>query len=44
MALKAKRCLIIALLLISGFVAGNLAVRMFMNLLMGGIMFGGDIL
>ena len=39
-----KRLLIIGVIAIIGFVLGRLAFRAFLNLLMGGTMFGGNIL
>ncbi len=39
-----KRLLIIGVIAIIGFVLGHLAFRAFLNLLMGGTMFGGNIL
>ena len=39
-----KRLIIIFVLIIAGIVLGRLAVRGFMNLLLGGTLFGGNIL
>lgn len=39
-----KRLLIIGVIAIIGFILGRLAFRAFLNLLMGGTMFGGNIL
>lgn len=44
MSIRVKRIIIIAIIIIVGFILGRLAVRAFMNLLLGGILFGGDIL
>lgn len=44
MTLTQKRLIIVAVLIIAGIVLGRLAVRGFMNLLLGGTMFGGNIL
>ncbi len=44
MSIMTKRLIILAILIIVGIVLGRLAVRGFMNLLMGGTMFGGNIL
>ena len=43
MSIMTKRLIILAILIIVGIVLGRLAVRGFMNLLMG-TMFGGNIL
>ena len=43
MSIMTKRLIILAILIIVGIVLGRLAVRGFMNLLMGGTMFGGNI-
>ena len=44
MTLIQKRLIILAVIVIVGIVLGRLAVRGFLNLLMGGTMFGGNIL
>ena len=44
MTLTAKRILILVAILLIGFVLGRLAVRALMNLLLGGTLFGGNIL
>ena len=44
MSIMTKRLIILAILIIVGIVLGRLAVRGFINLLMGGTMFGGNIL
>lgn len=44
MGLTQKRMIILAIIIIVGIVLGRLAVRAFMNLMMGGTMFGGNIL
>ena len=44
MTLTQRRLIIIVILIIVGIVLGRLAVRGFLNLLMGGTMFGGNIL
>ena len=44
MSLTAKRIIIIAVIVVVAFVLGRLAVRAFMNLLLGGTLFGGDFL
>ena len=44
MSLTAKRILIIAVIVVVAFVLGRLAVRAFLNLLLGGTLFGGDFL
>lgn len=44
MSIMTKRLIILAILIIVGIVLGRLAVRRFMNLLMGGTMFWGNIL
>lgn len=44
MTLIHKRLIIIFVLIIAGIVLGRLAVRGFMNLLLGGTLFGGNIL
>lgn len=42
MTLIPKRLIIIFVLIIAGIVLGRLAVRGFMNLLLGGTLFGGN--
>ena len=44
MTLIPKRLIIIFVLIIAGIVLGRLAVRGFKNLLLGGTLFGGNIL
>lgn len=44
MTLIPKRLIIIFVLIIAGIVLGRLAVRGVMNLLLGGTLFGGNIL
>lgn len=44
MTLIPKMLIIIFVLIIAGIVLGRLAVRGFMNLLLGGTLFGGNIL
>lgn len=44
MSLQMKQILLLAVTLLTGFVLGRLAVRAFMNLLVGGTMFGGNFL
>ena len=44
MALVQKRWAIILIIAAAAFLFGRLAVRAFMNLLMGGTLFGGNIL
>lgn len=44
MTLIPKRLISIFVLIIAGIVLGRLAVRGFMNLLLGGTLFGGNIL
>ena len=44
MTLIPKRLIIIFVLIVAGIVLGRLAVRGFMNLLLGGTLFGGNIL
>ena len=39
-----KRKIILAVLVITGFVCGRLLVRFVLNMLLGGTMFGGDFL
>lgn len=44
MSLKAKRVIILCIIIIIAFCLGRLAVRAFLNLLLGGTMFGGNFL
>ena len=44
MSIEAKRIIVIAALVGIGFVLGRLAVRAFMNTLLGGTLFGGNFL
>ena len=44
MSIIAKRIIILAVIVVVGFVLGRLAVREFMNLLLGGSLFGGNFL
>ena len=44
MTLIQTRLMILAIIIIVGIVLGRLAVRGFLNLLMGGTLFGGNIL
>ena len=44
MSILAKRLIILAVVVIAGLVLGRLAVRAFMNLLLGGTLFGGNFL
>ena len=44
MSLTTKRCVILTVIVIVAFVAGRLAVRAFLNLMLGGTLFGGDFL
>lgn len=44
MSMLTKRLLILAVVVIAGLVLGRLAVRAFMNLLLGGTLFGGNFL
>lgn len=39
-----KRLLILAVIALAGFVLGRLAVRAALNLLVGGVLFGGNFL
>lgn len=39
-----KRWIILLIIMLAGFVAGRLAVRGFLNMLLGGTLFGGNIL
>lgn len=44
MVLTKNRILILAIVIIVGIILGRLAVRAVMNLMLGGTMFGGNIL
>ena len=44
MTLTTKRVLILSAILLIGLVLGRLAVRALMNLLLGGTLFGGNVL
>ena len=44
MAIGLKRTIILIMIIAAGFVTGRLAVRAFMNLLLGGTLFGGNFL
>ena len=44
MSMMMKRLIILAVIIAVGFILGRLAVRGFLNLLMGGTLFGGNIL
>ena len=44
MTLIQRRLIILAIIIIVGIVLGRLAVRGFLNFLLGGTMFGGNIL
>ena len=44
MTLTQKRILILIVVIIAGIILGRLAVRAVMNLMLGGTMFGGNIL
>ena len=44
MTLTQKRILILIIVIIAGIILGRLAVRAVMNLMLGGTMFGGNIL
>ena len=44
MSIGMKRIIVIAVLVILGFVLGRLGVRAFMNTLLGGTLFGGNFL
>lgn len=39
-----KRLIILAVVIVVGIVAGRLAMRAFMNLMLGGTLFGGNFL
>ena len=42
--LTMKRNIILAIVMIAGLILGRLAVRMFINLMVGGSLFGGNFL
>lgn len=44
MSLKKRRALLISSLIILGWILGRLCVRAVLNMLLGGTMFGGDLL
>lgn len=44
MTLTQKRIIILLVVMVIAFVLGRLAVREFMNLMMGGTLFGGNFL
>ena len=44
MTITKKRILILAIVIIAGIILGRLAVRAVMNLMLGGTLFGGNIL
>ena len=44
MSIGAKRAVILAVVILTGIVLGRLAVRAALNLLVGGTLFGGNIL
>lgn len=44
MSITTKKFIIISIIALIGFVLGRLAVRALLNLLLGGTMFGGNIL
>ena len=44
MSATAKRILVIAIIVVVAFVLGRLAFRAFLNLMLGGTLFGGDFL
>lgn len=44
MSLQMKQRILLAVILLTGFVWGRLAVRALLNLLVGGTMFGGNFL
>ena len=44
MPITVKRMMIIAIIVLAGFIFGRLAVRAGMNLLLGGTLFGGNLL
>lgn len=44
MTFTKKRIVILAIVIIAGIILGRLAVRVVMNLMLGGTLFGGNIL
>lgn len=42
--MSSKRWIILGIVIICGFILGRLAFRAFLNLMLGGTMFGGNIL
>lgn len=44
MSLTAKRIIILIIVILIAFALGRLAFRFFLNLMLGGTMFGGDFL
>ena len=44
MIMTSKRMIILAVIIVVGFVLGRLAVREVLNLMLGGTLFGGNIL
>ncbi len=44
MTLTQKRCILLLVLALLGVVLGRLAVRAFLNILLGGTLFGGNFL
>lgn len=44
MILTKKRWIILLIIVVAGFILGRLSVRAFMNLLLGGTLFGGNFL
>lgn len=44
MTLTQKRIIILLIIVITGFLLGRLAIRAFMNLMIGGSLFGGNFL
>lgn len=44
MSITTKRILILAIIVVVAAVLGRLAVRAFMNMLLGGTLFGGNLL
>ena len=44
MSLATKRLIILCIIIVVAFLLGRLAVRAFMNLLLGGTLFGGNFL
>lgn len=44
MSIGMKRAIILIVIIAAGFILGRLAMRAFMNLMLGGTMFGGNFL